>query len=239
MLVMRIIHTTISYVLLLLLSIVFALPVLIIVLLPREYVLGNKVVLWVERVFYYLALKCTLVPVRYKGHRYVPAEPAVIVANHQSSLDIPLVGSAMNGFSHVWMAMSDLLKSPVLRVLLLRTAVMVDMSSPMKGMRSLIEAIKVINNKHMHVIIFPEGQRHTDGQVHDFFGGFVILAKKTGRPVVPIRIFNASKVYSPTAWLAQFAPITVVIGEPMHMEPEESDQAFKERVFDWFIHVKE
>jgi len=117
--------------------------------------------------------------------------------------------------------------------------VLVDMSSPMKGMRSLIEAIKVINNKKMHVIIFPEGGRYTDGKVHDFFGGFVILARKTGRPVVPIRIFNANKVYPPNTWLANYAPITVVIGERMYIGEHETDEAFKNRVFDWFIQTKE
>lgn len=239
MIIGRIIHTLISYTLVILLGIVFAIPVLIIVLLPRKMVLGSRWVLWVQRAFYYLALKCILVPIRYKGHRYVPSEPAVIVANHQSSLDIPLVGNAMNGYSHVWMAMAELLKSPHLRVLLPKTSVLVDMSSPMKGMRSLIEAIKVINNQKMHVIIFPEGGRYTDGKVHDFFGGFVILARKTGRPVVPIRIFNANKVYPPNTWLANYAPITVVIGERMYIGEHETDEAFKNRVFDWFIQTKE
>lgn len=239
MMLVRIIHTVISYSLVCLLALLFALPILIIMILPRHVVLGSRWVLWVQRAFYWCALRCILVPIRYKGPRYVPAEPAVIVANHQSSLDIPLVGSTMNGYSHVWMAMAELLKSPHLRVLLPKTSVLVDMSSAMKGMRSLIEAIKVINNQKMHVIIFPEGGRYTDGKVHDFFGGFVILARKTGRPVVPIRIFNANKVYPPNTWLAHYAPLTVVIGEQMYIGDNETDEAFKNRVFEWFIQTKE
>jgi len=88
-------------------------------------------------------------------------------------------------------------------------------------------------------MIFPEGGRYTDGTVHDFYGGFVILAKKTGRPVVPVRIFGVHKVYPPDTFWVQKYPITVVVGKPFVYQEGDTDQAFKDRVYQWFIEQKE
>lgn len=233
------IRTLISRFLIFVLIVVFLIPILIIMLLPARWRFDSKIVYWFIHLFYVLSLKCTLVPITIKGKENIPQEPSIFVSNHQSSLDISLVGSLVNGYPHVWLARSELMESWLLRFILPRLAVVADVTSSMKAMRSLLQILQLMNGKKCHLMIFPEGQRYTDDAVHEFFGGFVILAKKTGRSVVPVRIFNANKVYPPDTFLVQWHPITVVVGKPFIYQEGETDEAFKNRVYSWFEQLKE
>lgn len=184
-------------------------------------------------------LWASCLPITIEGNEHIPNDPAIIVANHSSSFDVALLGSLVNTHPHVWLAMKWLTNFLPFRLLLPRTAVLVDMSSPQKGVRSLIKTINLIKEHAMHVMIFPEGQRHTDGNVHDFYGGFSLLAKKTGFPVVPVRMFNLEKAYPPNTFWMHRHPIKVVVGKPMHMQEGETDTEFKDRVHRWFIQQEE
>lgn len=186
-------------------------------------------------VFYWLIIKCSFIPITFHGLENAPKEPSIIVSNHQSSLDIPLIGYTLKAYPHIWLAVAYLMTSPVLRFILPLLAILVDTSSPLRGMRSLNQAIKHIASNNRHVIIFPEGSRYVDAMVHEFFSGFVILARRTGRPVVPVRIFGAYKVYPPNSFLVQYHPIHVVVGKPMRMQEGEEIDAFKQRVRAWFL----
>lgn len=214
-------------------------PALLILPLPARWRYHNRLYYLFADFFYRSLVWASLVPIKWVGRENIPSTPAILVANHQSSLDIPLVGALLKRFPHIWLAKTDLLDSPILRFILPRVAIMVDMSSPLKGMRSLVEAIKVMNGYQMHAVIFPEGTRYTDGEVHHFFAGFAMLAKKSGRPVVPIRIFGLHKVYPPETFLIHYHPVTVVVGEPMIMQESETEEQFRDRVHQWFVEQKE
>jgi len=104
----------------------------------------------------------------------------------------------------------------------------------MTGMRSLLEIIKVLVDRPHHCMIFPEGGRYTDGKIHDFYPGFGILARKMGRPVVPVYIRGAQKVYPPNVFLIHYYPIDVVVGKPFFIQEDETEQEFRDRVRAWF-----
>jgi len=231
-------RTLLSRLLLLIIMAVYLVPTAIFLAIPIQRRYQSKLYNWFMYIFYWLLLKASFLSIIVRGRENMLHEPAIIVANHQSSLDIPLVGSLLHGFPHIWLATSDLMTSPILRFILPRVAVLIDMTSPQKGMRSLVNAINMVDDKPVHTVIFPEGGRYDDGEIHDFYGGFVIIAKKTGRPVVPIRIFNANKVYPKGAFLVQRYPITLVVGPALKQREDESDEAFKERVRAWFLEQK-
>jgi len=233
--ILTLLHTLISYLLIAFFGILFFIPSLIFLLIPARWRYESS--LWYVFLYcaYRIILFCTLLPIKFIGKRNIPKEPAIIVANHQSSLDIPLVGSLLNTFPHVWLAKKELFSEPLYGWIISRISVPIDVETPQKAMRSLVRALTLVRDKKMHAIIFPEGGRYIDGKIHDFFSGFVILAKKTGRPVVPVCIFNACTAYPPGAFLARWCPIKVVVGKPMHLEENESDEAFKDRVHAWFI----
>jgi len=159
----------------------------------------------------------------------------LIVANHQSTLDVPFVGSLVGVFPHLWLAKKEVFEWPVFRFVAFRLAVPIDISSLQKAMRSLLKSVQVLNRYKAHGIIFPEGARYTDGNIHDFYGGFAILARRTERPVIPVRIFNLNRVYPPGSFIVHSHPVRMVIGKPMTIQEGESDEAFKDRVRQWFL----
>lgn len=216
-----------------------ALPLCIIAMIPQRARVKSKIVYAILQLFYWLPLKAIFVPIRYKGLENMPQESAIFVANHQSSLDIPLIGRLMGCKPHMWFARSELMESVLLRYLIPVFAVVVDVNSAHKAARSLVRIIKIVHDTKGNLIIFPEGARYCDGAIHDFFGGFVILAKKLERPIVPIRIFGANIVYPLGASLIRWHRITILVGKPMWMQKGESDDVFKERVRQWFIEQKE
>jgi len=227
-------RTLLSRFLLLLLSIVYAPFIIIALMLPKAWVLNSRFYFRLAQFFYWAIIKISFLPITFEGEENIPDEPVIFVANHQSSFDIPLLGSLVGAHPHVWFALKDLMKSPVLRFLLPQFSVMVDMSTPMTGMRSLLEIIKLLANRPHHCMVFPEGGRFTDGSVHDFYSGFAILAKKLGRPVVPVYIHNAQKVYPPNVFLIHNYPVKVIVGKPFVMQEHETEQEFKDRVYAWF-----
>jgi len=230
-----VVRTIYSRFVLLVLMAIYLVPILIVFMLPRKWGFETKLYYWIEYSFCWLMLKTSCMPITYSGLENMPHDPAVIVANHQSSLDIPLVVYALRRYPHVWMAINTLMKSPLLRFILPKVAVLVDISSPIAGMRSLIAAIKRVNGRRCHIVIFPEGGRYSDGKIHDFFAGFVILAKKMNRPVVPIFIKGVNIAYPRESLWVYYAPINVTIGKPMYKGEDESDEIFHDRVHRWFI----
>lgn len=228
-------RTIFSRLLLIFISIVFAPLFLVMFIVPKRWLMQSSVFFTFVQLFYHLVLKASLVPIIFEGKEHLPKEPAIFVANHQSSLDIPLIGALIGSHPHVWLAKEELMEAFFLRMILPRMAVLVDPTSPRKAMRSLLEIIKLVNGSGAHLMIFPEGTRYTDGQMHEFFAGFVILAKKTGRPVVPVRIFGVHEVYPPDQFWIHHHPIKVVVGEPMVIGETEDDEVFKNRVYAWFL----
>lgn len=229
-----VLRTFVSRFLLFILSVFYAPFILLALVLPQSWVLDSRVYFRLAQFFYWFTKKISFLSITVEGVQNIPQNPAILVANHQSSFDIPLLGSLVGSHPHVWFALKDLMKSPVLRFLLPPFSVMVDMSSPMTGMRSLLQIIKLLQDRPHHCMIFPEGGRFTDGSIHDFYSGFAILAKKLGRPVIPVYMHNLNKVYPPhTFWIRNY-PIKMVVGEPFVMQEEETEQAFKDRVQAWF-----
>ena len=212
----------------------FAIPFLLFLLLPAKWRYENKFCSWLLHIFYTLTLKATFLPITFVGKEHMSNEPAIIAANHQSALDIPLIGSLCHGYPHIWMAWSRL-KIYWIGIFVRRMAVLVDVSSSMKAMKSLVKAIKLIEGKKSHLIIFPEGSRSEGNKVHDFFAGFVILAKKTKRPVVPVLILNAYDAYPPGSFFITMRPIMVIVGKPFYYKEDDSDEQFKRRVYEWFV----
>lgn len=229
------IHSILSYILVSCVVVIFAIPALIVLCVPAQYWYDSKLVYWGVHWFYVLMQKASLVPITYKGMEHIPNEPVIFAANHQSSLDIPLLGAIARQHPHLWLAKQELMDTWFLRFILPRVAVLVDMSTPRKGMMSLLKIVNLAYDQKRHIMIFPEGGRFTTGDVQGFYGGFVVLVKKLKRPVIPVYISGANKVYPPNTWWVQRVPITVTVGKPMYMQEDEDDVHFKSRVHQWFL----
>jgi 1-acyl-sn-glycerol-3-phosphate acyltransferase len=237
--IIPLLRTLLSRFILLLFMIVYFPILLICMCFSQKVLFKSKVFFWIGDFFYRFMAFLSFLPITFKGKENIPTEPAIYAANHQSSLDIVLLGQLVHRRPHVWLATVDLLISRVLRFVSPRVAVIVDTITPMRAMRSLVQVIKIINGDKMNIMIFPEGGRYSDGAIHEFFSGFVILAKKTGFPVVPVRIFGLDRAYPRDSFIVHRVPITVVIGKPIYYQESDTDEQFKNRVYQWFLDQKE
>ncbi len=226
--------------LLIVITIIFLIPILIFLLFPEKYRYKYPIIFYPVHWFYVAILKCTFLDITYKGLENIPKDqPVIFAANHQSTLDIPLVGVLSKGVPHVWLAKAELMDSVFVRWVVPLISVLVDVSSPRNAMLSLRKILNVVNNHYRNLIIFPEGTRRIDGKIHEFFGGFTILAKKTGRLVVPVCIIGVNKAYPPDTFWLYLYPITVIVGKPFLYEATDTDETFKNRVHDWFVQQME
>ncbi len=230
-----ILYTLFARLLLLIVVVVFFIPAMIFLLLPARIRFSSKLGYKLIHVLYWLIQKCSLLPITYVYEGELPDKPVIFAANHQSSLDIPLLGLLANTKPHIWLATNFLLKTVFLRFIVKRLTVIVDIATPRRAMRSLLQVLSLVQNQDKHVMIFPEGGRYTTGMVNDFYGGFVILARKLQRPVVPVCIIGVDKVYPPGSLFIHYHPVKVIVGKPMYFEADESDALFKARVHQWFI----
>lgn len=210
-------------------------PCLFIACLPKRWRFDNRIYYWFTDLVYKAAVYGSLVPVTVEGKENIPQEPAIFVANHQSAFDIPLLGFIVNGAPHVWLFLARYAKVPLFGFIARRMNVVVDHSGLRKLVGSLEKAVGIVKERKSHIMLFPEGGRYIDGEIHSFFYGFAILAQGTGRPVVPVMMHNVGKVYPPYAFLVQPFPIRLVIGKPFIVQNGESEEEFVRRVHAWFL----
>ena len=145
--------------------------------------------------------------------------PCIIVANHQSFLDPPLIGSLYRNEVY-FLARKTLFDAPGLKqVLPYCNTIAVDQTRPDPA--SIIQVLRTVKNGG-RIVIFPEGSRCPDGQIHDAMPGIgLILSKLASVPVQPVRIEGAYDCLPIHSSKLKFCPITLSVGDPIKFTPEE------------------
>lgn len=112
--------------------------------------------------------------------------PLLIVANHVSFLDPPLIGSAIRRRELAYLARSGLFKFKPLGLLLrsFNCVPVAESGGDVAAMRTVISLLHAGNA----VLIFPEGSRSPDGQLCDFKRGVALILRKTSCPVLPVAV---------------------------------------------------
>ncbi|MFT6178008.1 MAG: 1-acyl-sn-glycerol-3-phosphate acyltransferase [Akkermansiaceae bacterium] len=143
--------------------------------------------------------------------------PLLIAANHESFLDPPLVGVAWDD-SVYYLARKTLFKGPTKWLYPRWNAIPVDQEAP--DMSSLKKIIKILRSGEQ-VVVFPEGARTLDGKLQPGEAGVGLIAAKSNATIQPIRIFGAYKALPRGSGRLRFHPITIVVGDPITLTPEE------------------
>lgn len=68
------------------------------------------------------------------------------------------------------------------------------------------------------VLIFPEGKRTQEGEIHPFQPGIGMMSSRLGIPVVPVRLVGADQVLHQSAKMATPGRVTVKFGKPLRLE---------------------
>lgn len=117
---------------------------------------------------------------RTSGNALVPLQgPLVVVANHGSHLDPPLLGHAL-GRPVAFMAKAELFRIPILGALIRACG-----AYPVKRGASDREAIRTATarlEEGWAIGVFLDGTRQTDGRVNQPRPGAALLAARSGAP---------------------------------------------------------
>ncbi|HET6568768.1 MAG TPA: lysophospholipid acyltransferase family protein [Rhodothermales bacterium] len=127
-----------------------------------------------------------------------PRRPYVVVCNHQSLGDIPIISRLP--WEMKWVAKAELFRIPVVGWMMrLAGDIPVDRDERTSGARAFVHA-KAYLAKKCSVMFFPEGTRSPDGKVHAFTDGAFRLAIKTQTPILPLALDGAQDALPKHSW---------------------------------------
>ncbi len=145
--------------------------------------------------------------------RLIEDGPVLVVANHQSFLDPPLVGTLYRTEMH-FLARKTLFRGFFKWLYAQWNSIPVDQEKPdMSSLKTIIRRLKDGNR----VLVFPEGARTMDGSLGSAQPGVGLIAVKAGVPIQPVRIRGARRALPRgSAWI-RLARIEVHVGEPIRL----------------------
>ncbi|MFH1832367.1 MAG: lysophospholipid acyltransferase family protein [bacterium] len=231
----NLIKTTITYTIWLSTGLTLLPIIMLVTFIPRKDRYNNRLYFWLTDLCAKTYIYSSFFKFTVTGQENLPNHPdnpAIILINHASSLDIPITMLLLKKYPHVWLS-NDYSKIPFLGCILKRMHIIVNRS---KRVQVLHSACNLAKNRSLHLLIFPEGTRYDDGKIHDFFGGFVVLASQLKRPIIPIIISGIHKIYSKKSYLIDSSACTVKIsiGKPIYYDTTMSRQEFADNVHKWF-----
>ncbi|KAK7696202.1 hypothetical protein QCA50_000855 [Cerrena zonata] len=138
------------------------------------------------RTFYALSKRLLGIRIEIEGEEHLENRPAVIIANHQSMLDIIMLGRVFPQRASI-LAKKELQWTPALGQFMQATGtIFIDRGNNAQAVRSLTAAGETLKSRNQSVWIFPEGTRSMR-QHHDmlpFKKGAFHLAINAQVPVI-------------------------------------------------------
>jgi 1-acyl-sn-glycerol-3-phosphate acyltransferase len=168
----------------------------------------------VARMWARLLLAVSGARVRIEGLEKLQRDAAyVLVANHTSYMDTPAV--LLIPLQIRFFAKRGLFRIPLLGGHLRRAGhLAVVRENPRASLKSLTEGARMVRERGISVVLFPEGGRSPDG-LRDFKEGAAYLAIKAGVPAVPIGIIGMREVLPMGSVHVRPHAVTVRIGDPI------------------------
>ena len=143
----------------------------------------------------------------------IPAEPAVILARHESAWETLALQRYFA--PQVWVLKRELLRIPFFGWgLATMRPIAIDRSAGLNAFEQMLRQGEERLAGGCWVVVFPEGTRVPPGARRQFKQGGARLAVHTGRPVVPIA-HNAGDCWPRNSFFKYPGTIRVVIGEPI------------------------
>lgn len=120
-------------------------------------------------------------------------ETLLVISNHQSYFDIPLLMSALP-FPKGFISKKEIGSWPVVRIWMGKLkCVFMDRDNMRKSAEAIVDGINLLKDGHS-MVIFPEGTRSKGGPSHEFKAGSFKLATKSLATVLPVTINGTYKL---------------------------------------------
>jgi len=143
-----------------------------------------------------------------------PQRNYVLVSNHASYMDTPVLMSALP-MQFRFLAKSELFRIPFIGTHLGRAGHFpVERDNVRASLRSMSEAAKAVEERHVSVLVFPEGGR-SPMHLRPFKEGAAYIAIKAGVPVVPVALVGTREVLPMHSTQVRPGPVSVRIGVPI------------------------
>ncbi|KAI8340553.1 hypothetical protein BC941DRAFT_348203 [Chlamydoabsidia padenii] len=181
----------------------------------------------VGRGYYYLGRVFTGVRCTIMDEHNLLESPAVYVCNHQSSLDIMVMGAVFPKNTSV-VAKKEIKYYPFLGwFMILGRAIFLDRKNRTNAVKQAKQASDDIHRKKISVWLFPEGTRGHSSKVDllPFKKGAFHMAVQARVPIVPVVFANYSNIYSTKA--KRFVPgnINIKVLPPVLTHDIQEDSA--------------
>lgn len=172
----------------------------------------------VARLFYFMVSSLMGIKINViNGHFLKESMPAIYISNHQSVLDILVLGKIFQpGFTVT--GKKSLKYVPFLGwFMLLSGTFFLDRSKGEKARRVLESALALLKKNKRALFIFPEGTRAATQKLEllPFKKGAFHLAKQASIPVVPIVVSNTSTIFNSATKTFNRGEITIEVLPPV------------------------
>ncbi len=171
-------------------------------------------------------LCCAIAPLRViiRGKKnYTRHHAYVVVANHQSMADIPMIHGFI-GLKIKWVMKKQLGDIPIFGPACHQLGcIFVDRANPGTAIKS-IETARGKLSKKSSVLFFAEGTRSRDGRVRPFKKGAFIFAMETGLPILPLTVKNSFKVLPPDSLNLTPGKVDIIVHRPTYVPAHGMDR---------------
>jgi 1-acyl-sn-glycerol-3-phosphate acyltransferase len=143
-----------------------------------------------------------------------PQQRYVIVANHRSYMDIPALLASLPVEIRFY-AKQGLFLIPFLGTHLRRAGHLpVVRGDARASVKSMTLGARLIQERHVSMLLFPEGGR-SRGPMREFKEGAAYIAIKAGVPAVPLGISGTGDVLPMGSNYVRSGPVTLRLGDPI------------------------
>jgi 1-acyl-sn-glycerol-3-phosphate acyltransferase len=169
----------------------------------------------VARLWGKILLAVSFIRVRAEGvEKLDPNANYVFVSNHASYMDIPALLSTLS-HQFRFFAKKGLYQIPFLGWHLRWAGHLpVDRSNARASLKSMSEGARIISERHISVLLFPEGGRSATG-LRPFKEGAAYIAIKAGVPVVPVAIVGLRELLPMGSGHIRSGRVAVRVGDPI------------------------
>jgi len=181
---------------------------------------------WAKSVFHLMGKKLTII-----GKENIHKEGKyILIANHSSLFDIMAIMAFYPNVS--WFGHERLLKVPLFNQILLMTNYVPMRRASIGNTKMMLEQLmqKSLSNT---IAIFPEGTRTLNGQINEFYKGFIHLLKATDVNILPVTLNGFYSLKPKNRFHINFnSKINVIIHKPIERAflVEKSDSEIIESV---------
>jgi long-chain acyl-CoA synthetase len=201
-------------------------------------------------------LECVSIPLTHillgprivRNYAIAPGKPFLIVANHVTAYDLPLVlaalparirrrtavamaGGLLTGWRHARAERHAWFRPLTPFAYWLVTALFNVFPLPQgAGFRRSFAHAGAAMDHGMSVILFPEGHRSADATLAPFQSGIGLLARESAAPVLPVAMVGLGEIKQRKRRWLRPGTVTIRVGDPITMETGETPQEFTARL---------